>query len=183
MNTGGGMRHVRQKVNNDDTKRATKVNKENVEFGWGSEIDTVVADSSDKIRGDRLDRVIFEECFDPNTEIIMADSSIRKISDVVVGDYVLGIDGKPKEVIRTCSGEDDLYKISQLRGVDYIVNSRHLLYLERRSLGIADRKQLIITPRDFLNMCPTHQKTSFGISTLGLSSDYNFELDPYYFGL
>lgn len=33
MNTGGGMRHLRQKVNNDDTKRATKVNKEGVEFG------------------------------------------------------------------------------------------------------------------------------------------------------
>ena len=113
MNTGGGMRHLRQKVNNDDTKRATKVNKEGVEFGWGSEIDTVIADSSDKIRGDRLDRIIFEECFDPDTEIIMADSSLRKISDVVVGDFVLGIDGKPKEVISTCSGEDNMYLIHQ----------------------------------------------------------------------
>lgn len=183
MNTGGGMRHLRQKVNNDDTKRATKVNKEGVEFGWGSEIDTVIADSSDKIRGDRLDRIIFEECFDPNTEIIMADSSLRKISDVMVGDFVLGIDGKPKEVIKTCSGEDDMYLIHQWQGIDYIVNSKHILYLDRRTKGLADSRLMLITPTEYLNLCKTHKKTTFGISTTGINGLNNFELDPYYFGL
>lgn len=61
MNTQGGMRHVRQKVNNDDCKRASKVNKEGVEFGWMSEINTVIADDPSKLRGARRDRVIFEE--------------------------------------------------------------------------------------------------------------------------
>ena len=60
-NTNGGMRQLRQKKNNDNTKRASQVTKDGVEYGWGSEIDSVVADTSDKIRGDRVDRLIFEE--------------------------------------------------------------------------------------------------------------------------
>lgn len=60
-NTNGGMRHVRMKINNDDRKRASKVNSENVEYGWMSEIQTIIADSADKIRGSRVDRLVFEE--------------------------------------------------------------------------------------------------------------------------
>lgn len=61
-NTNGGLRHVRQRVNNLDTKRASKVDKDGHEFGWMSEIDSVIADSADKIRGDRVDRLVYEEC-------------------------------------------------------------------------------------------------------------------------
>ena len=61
MNTTGGLRHVRQKVNNNDTKRASKVTREGQEFGWGSEINTIVADNSNKIRGHRVDRLVYEE--------------------------------------------------------------------------------------------------------------------------
>lgn len=81
-NTGGGMRHVRQKVNNNDTKRATKVNKEGVEFGWGSEINTVVADSSDKIRGARIDRLVFEEA---GSTKILTESWVKSNALVELG--------------------------------------------------------------------------------------------------
>lgn len=60
-NTQGGMRHVRQVVNNNDSKRASKLTKDGIEFGWMSQITSIVADTSDKVRGDRLDRLIFEE--------------------------------------------------------------------------------------------------------------------------
>ena len=55
------MRHVRLAVNNVDTKRATKKSADGTEYGWGSEIDSVIANTSDKIRGDRRDRLIYEE--------------------------------------------------------------------------------------------------------------------------
>lgn len=61
MNTAGGLRHVRQKVNNNDTKRASKVTRDNTEFGWMSEINSIVADNPNKIRGNRVDRLIYEE--------------------------------------------------------------------------------------------------------------------------
>ena len=61
MNTNGGLRHVRQKTNNNDTKRASKVTKDGHEFGWQSEIHTIIADKPSKIRGDRTDILVLEE--------------------------------------------------------------------------------------------------------------------------
>ena len=61
MNTCGGLRHVRQKINNDETKRASKVTRDGTELGWMSEIHTIIADKPSKIRGDRTDRLVYEE--------------------------------------------------------------------------------------------------------------------------
>ena len=61
MNTNGGLRHVRQKFNNNETKRASKVTRDGQEFGWMSEINTIVADNPNKIRGTRVDRLVYEE--------------------------------------------------------------------------------------------------------------------------
>jgi len=60
-NTAGGLRHVRQKVNNEDTKRASKVTRDGTEFGWMSEIHTIIAHKPSNIRGDRTDRLVYEE--------------------------------------------------------------------------------------------------------------------------
>lgn len=48
-------------VNNTDTKRASKKLPDGTEKGWMSEITSVITDSSDKLRGNRLDRLILEE--------------------------------------------------------------------------------------------------------------------------
>lgn len=60
-NTSGGLRHVRQKVNNNETKRASKVSRDGTEWGWQSEINTIIADAPKKVRGLRVDRLVFEE--------------------------------------------------------------------------------------------------------------------------
>ena len=60
-NTEGGMKRVRQKIDNIKQKRASKVDKAGVESGRFSEIEGIIADNPRKIRGDRCDRLIFEE--------------------------------------------------------------------------------------------------------------------------
>lgn len=57
----GGMRHVRQKYNSDYHKRASKLNKQREESGFMSEILGIAADIPRKLRGDRADRLFFEE--------------------------------------------------------------------------------------------------------------------------
>ena len=81
-NTNGGMAHVRMKYNNDDRKRASKVNVQNVEYGWMSEIQTIIADTADKIRGARVDRLVFEECGSNN---ILTKSWIQSNALVELG--------------------------------------------------------------------------------------------------
>lgn len=88
MNTNGGMRHLRQKVNNADTKRASQVTPDGVEYGWMSEIDSVIADTSDKIRSDRVDRLIYEEA---GSNKYLTKSWIQGNALVELGGYHFGI--------------------------------------------------------------------------------------------
>ena len=87
MNTNRGMRHLRQKVNNADTKRASQVTPDGVEYGWMSEIDSVIADTSDKIRGDRVDRLIYEEA---GSNKYLTKSWIQGNALVELGGYHFG---------------------------------------------------------------------------------------------
>lgn len=182
-NTSGGLRHVRQKVNNNDTKRASKVLKDGTETGFQSQISSIVADEPKKIRGYRQDRLIFEECFGKGTKVVMADYSRKSVENIKVGDFVLGIDGTPQEVINTCKGVDDLYKVTQKMGIDYVVNSKHKIFFESRNCGPNGR--FLMTPVDFLNRPNNRIITSYGLSCTGIDNPKknDYELDPYYFGL
>lgn len=61
MDTESGMRHVRLKYNSDSHKKASKLNKQREEYGWGSDILGLICDSPRKLRGDRVERLFFEE--------------------------------------------------------------------------------------------------------------------------
>ncbi len=70
-------------------------------------------------------------CHTPTDTIFMSDMSIRMIKDVSVGDYVLGADGTPREVLKVHSGHDDLYEIKPNRNSDSItVTKEHILPLK-----------------------------------------------------
>jgi len=60
QNTDGGMRRVRA-LNQTLHKRAGKLDKQGVEYGHGAQISGQVVDKADKLRGDRTERLIFEE--------------------------------------------------------------------------------------------------------------------------
>lgn len=68
-------------------------------------------------------------CLDPNTEILMYDGTIRKACDIKVDDLLVGDDGEKRRVLRLTHGIDNMYKIIQTGGRDYIVNSQHILTL------------------------------------------------------
>ena len=53
--------HLRMVKDSDDHKRASKLDSEKKESGWMSEISTIVANTPDKLRGDRTDRLLLEE--------------------------------------------------------------------------------------------------------------------------
>ena len=63
-NTDGGFFKLRQALDKNDQKRASYykyVNGQKVESGWMSQINGIVADTPDKIRGERCELLIFEE--------------------------------------------------------------------------------------------------------------------------
>ena len=54
-------------------------------------------------------------------------NSIKKAKDIIVGDILVGDDGKPRTVTKTVSGFDNMYKVKNGEMKDYIVNSSHIL--------------------------------------------------------
>ena len=61
MCTEGALKHLRQVKNSYEVKRASQLTPSGEEYGWMSEINSIVADNPQKIRGSRCDRLIFEE--------------------------------------------------------------------------------------------------------------------------
>ena len=68
-------------------------------------------------------------CHIAGEEILMADGSIKKVEDIVVGDFIMGPDKKPREVLELHRGQDEMYEIESEDGNKHIVNGGHILPL------------------------------------------------------
>lgn len=75
------------------------------------------------------------KCLGVGTPILMHNGTIKAVEDVVVGDLLMGDNSKPRKVLSTTSGEDDMFKIHQEAESlspppnPYTVNSVHVLTL------------------------------------------------------
>jgi elongation factor 2 len=70
------------------------------------------------------------KCWLLGTKIRLYDGSLKSVEDIKIGDQVIGLDGKPKKVIKTHNGTGQLYKIEQDNGDNYVTNGKHELVLK-----------------------------------------------------
>lgn len=64
-NTDGGMAHLSQAKNSNYLRRASHYeirDGQKIEIGWGSQVQGIITDKPGKLRGDRTDILMFEEC-------------------------------------------------------------------------------------------------------------------------
>jgi Hom_end-associated Hint/Helicase conserved C-terminal domain len=83
------------------------------------------------------------KCHAKGTPIIMADGSVKKVEEIVVGDELMGDDSTPRKVLTLARGTDKMFRISaasldeddldyNLNFVDsFTVNAEHILCLKR----------------------------------------------------
>ena len=74
--------------------------------------------------------IMGKRCWIKGTKILLWNGNIKNVEDIKIGDILIGDDGTQREVLNLCSGEDEMYKIHQNNGDDYIVNSEHILSLK-----------------------------------------------------
>lgn len=67
------------------------------------------------------------KCLGINTPVLMYDGTIKMVQDVAIGDKLMGDDSTPREVLSLARGKEQMYKIKQEEGDDYIVNESHIL--------------------------------------------------------
>ena len=74
------------------------------------------------------------ECFDPETSILMWDGSSKRAGDVVVGDVLVDDLGNPTTVRTTCSGFKNMYDVipSKNNFMKHRVTDNHILTLRIR---------------------------------------------------
>jgi len=72
----------------------------------------------------------FGKCLGRGTPVLMFDGTVKPVEQVIEGDQLMGPDSKPRNVLTTCTGVENLYKVKQLRGDDYVVNESHILSLK-----------------------------------------------------
>jgi hypothetical protein len=70
------------------------------------------------------------KCFSKNTPILMFDGTIKMVQDIVPGDLLMGDDSTPRTVLTLGNGRDIMYKITNIKGESYTVNSEHILCLK-----------------------------------------------------
>lgn len=127
-------------------------------------------------------------CFGENTEVRMADGSIKIIQDIKVGDLVMSHNGYPEEVIEIGNGIEELYEVKQQGSNPYIVSKNHILYLEQKanvpSIKDDGIKKILVQNfnKEFLGKY--RYRTTYGIKNNELEfSKKDLLLEPYYVGL
>jgi len=71
----------------------------------------------------------YNNCVAPETPILMWNGSIKRADEIIIGDRLIGDDGKMRIVHALFDGDDDMYEVSQARGDTYYVNGNHFITL------------------------------------------------------
>lgn len=67
------------------------------------------------------------KCLGINTPVLLFDGTIKMVQDIVIGDKLMGDDSTEREVLSLARGKEQMYKIKQEDGDDYVVNESHIL--------------------------------------------------------
>ena len=121
-------------------------------------------------------------CFGRGTLVRMSDGTLKAVEDITIGDRVMNMQSNGyNTVIDTHSGIDDMYLVQQARGIDYTVNSRHILSLkqaraEKRSVGMIPYDKHVIHDfevSDFVKRSKRFQERFVGFKSKSHGSDYH----------
>lgn len=70
------------------------------------------------------------KCLSFGTPILMFDGTIKKIEEIVTGEFVMGPDSRPRQVLSTCMGTDNMFEIIPKKGRSFVCNTPHVLTLK-----------------------------------------------------
>lgn len=134
--------------------------------------------------GDEITGLISRQggkCFGRNTPILMGDGTIKKVQDIVIGDYVMSPNSKPVKVVNTVTSRDEMFEVvsREKNHESFIVNKAHIL-------SVIDRKQHIlnIPVGDYLKLPEWRRRDDLrGYRVPVEFEEKNTPIEPYFYGL
>ena len=129
--------------------------------------------------GEKLMLLVHDECYSPDTKILMSDMTFKEIKDVNVGDKVMVEGGIVKTVMKKTSGITNRYKVLQPYGKDYVVTENHRLVLNEYNKG-----EVVMTPVEYVNSSKYRKQHLTRVTSKGLEAEDIFDgIPPYLLGL
>lgn len=120
------------------------------------------------------------KCLAKGTKVMMADTSVKNVENIVSGDMLMGLNGSMRLVKSICSGSERMYTINQKNGESYTVNESHILSLKNR----ITKKTINISIRDYLKTNKTFKVNHSGYKSELISTiDFDLPINPYLFGI
>jgi hypothetical protein len=125
------------------------------------------------------------KCLAKDTPIIMYSGEVKLVQHIQMGDILMGDDSTPRYVQSTINGHENMYKISQSRGVSYTVNESHILTLKtvRRVLNYDVGEKVDIPLRTYLGLTSNQQQCFKGFRARTEFRQVYLPYDPYEYAL
>jgi len=133
-------------------------------------------------------------CHKAGDTVMMSTGIWKNIEDIKIGEYVIGMDGTPKMVLKIFSGKDDLYSIKPKNNRPEItVTKEHILPIKRsdynkkysKTKGNKDYIEYISVD-DYIKKDNYYKHISnifYNKNVIEFGDDPNTKLTPYFIGL
>lgn len=106
-------------------------------------------------------------CLAFNTKVMMSDGSLKSVQDIVVNDTLMGDDNTARTVLSLKRGREQMWWIKQNSGIDYRVNSNHVLSLKKTHLDKTHNIKVI----DLLNELEINSQVKYyGYKKIGVEN-------------
>jgi hypothetical protein len=127
-------------------------------------------------------------CFEKNTEVIMADGTLKKVQDVVIGDKLIGTDSTARTVKTLFRGREKMVEILLRDGTSFVCNESHILSLVNNSedgrWGLNKNDIVDVKVSDYLKWSDKRKHSFKAFKTKALEfSKKDIKLDPYVLGV
>ncbi len=124
------------------------------------------------------------KCLAPGTPILMYDGRIKPVEAICVGDLLMGPDSKPRRVLSLAQGQDEMFKVTPIKGDPYTVNSAHILSLKTTGDRKTKGKVKNVPVSEYLGASNTFRHIHKGWrSGIDFNANPTLKLDPYFLGL
>lgn len=123
------------------------------------------------------------KCLGYNTPVLMYDGTIKMVQNIVRGDILMGDDSKPRTVLNTSRGKEQMYKIIPNKGNSYTVNKSHILSLKESGGKNFEKGRIIDIPiQNYLkqNNNKKHHLKGYRVPVNFKFTEIN--IDPYLLG-
>jgi len=126
------------------------------------------------------------KCLGRGTPVMMHDGHAKPVEEVRCGDWLMGPDSKPRQILSTTSGIGPLYRVDQKIGDSFVCNDAHLLSLQttnRPANGIIGGQTVFVTAKDYCQKSKAWKHAHKGWKAAVEFPSASLPIDPYWLGL